>query len=194
MPKIIDADQRRTQILDAALRLVETRGVEGSSFRNVAAESGLNVGSIRNTYPSQHALLADAADEVGDRMGARLAKHDLSGTPGSHTVESAVAVLAELLPLDDVRRRENIVLGEFMMASRTKEVFREITERMSGDMQDVVDAVVRGLGVPEGRATHTATTVKTLMVGLTFDVSTSHGALGPEEMTAMLTLELESRP
>lgn len=192
MPKIIDPDQRRQQILNAAFHLVETRGVDGLSFRTVADESHLNVGSIRNTYGSQHDLLAAAAEEVGDRMNRRLKHHDLTGTPGTHTVESAAAALGELLPLDEDRRRENIVLGEFMMASRTKEVFRSITDRMSKDMQTVVAIILGGLGVPPDRATHTAISIKTLMVGMTFDASTSHGALSPEEMTILLTEALQS--
>ncbi|MGO2514752.1 MAG: TetR/AcrR family transcriptional regulator, partial [Corynebacterium variabile] len=156
MPKIIDPDQRRKQILNAAFRLIETRGVDGLSFRTVANETHLNVGSIRNTYTSQHDLLAAAAEEVGDRMDRRLNHHDLTGTPGTHTVESAAALLGELLPLDEDRRLENIVLGEFMMASRTKEVFRSITDRMSADMQGVVTIVLGGLGVPPGHIARAA--------------------------------------
>lgn len=192
MPKIIDADERRQQILNAAFHLIETRGVDGLSFRTVADESHLNVGSIRNTYRSRHDLLAAAAEEVGDRMDRRLKHHDLTGTPESHTVESATAVLGELLPLDDDRRVENIVLGEFMMASRTKEVFRNITDRMSEDMQSVVAIVLGGLGVPPDQIARAAISVKTLMVGMTFDASTSHGALSPEQMTALLTEALHS--
>lgn len=186
MPKVVDPDQRRAQILDAALRLVETRGVEGLSFRNVATESGLNVGSIRNSYPAQHDLLADAAVHVGRRMDDRLTRHDLSGNPGTHTVTSAVDALSELLPLDDARRRENIVLGEFMLASRTRAVFREITDDMSRSMETVVTSALAGLNVPADELPRRAATVKSLMVGMTFDVTTGHGDLSPDQMTALL--------
>ncbi|HIW90317.1 MAG TPA: TetR/AcrR family transcriptional regulator [Candidatus Corynebacterium avicola] len=192
MPKIVDPEQRRRQILNAALDLVVTKGVDGLSFRTVAEESGLNVGSIRNTYPTQHDLLAAAAEDVGDSMGRRLEGHDLSGTPGTHTVTTAAAAIGELLPLDEERRRENIVLGEFMMASRSKEVYRNITDRMSGDMQTVVTLVLTGLGVASDRAPQAATAIKTLMVGMTFDASTSHGALSPDEMTTLLTEALQA--
>jgi AcrR family transcriptional regulator len=187
MPKIVDAGQRRGQILDAALELVATRGVEGLSFRNVATESGLNIGSIRNTYPTQHDLLADAATRVGQQMDHRLTHHDLSGTPGTHTVPTAVAALGELLPLDADRRRENTVLGEFMLASRTRPVFREVTDRMSGSMETVVRRVLAGLGVPTAELPRRAATVKSLMVGMTFDATTGHGDLSPGEMTGILT-------
>lgn len=187
MPKVVDPDQRRAQILGAALRLVDTRGLDGLSFRNVATESGLNIGSIRHTYPTQHDLLADAAVRVGRQMDERLTRHDLSGEPGTHTVSSAVDVLAELLPLDDNRRRENIVLGEFMLASRTRAVFREITDDMSRSMETVVARVLAGLDVPADGLPRRAATVKALMVGMTFDVTTGHGDLHPDEMTNILT-------
>lgn len=187
MPKVVDPDQRRAQILDAAHRLVDTRGLDGLSFRNVAAESSLNIGSIRHTYPTQHDLLADAAVHVGRQMDERLTRHDLSGEPGTHTVSSAIDALAELLPLDDVRRRENVVLGEFMLASRTRAVFREITDEMSRSMETVVARVLAGLDVPADELARRAATVKSLMVGMTFDVTTGHGDLHPDEMTNILT-------
>jgi AcrR family transcriptional regulator len=186
MPKVVDAGQRRRQILDAALELVATRGMEGLSFRNVAAESRLNIGSIRNTYPTQHDLLADAATRVGQQMDHRLTHHDLSGNPGSHTVPTAVAALGELLPLDADRRRENTVLGEFMLASRTRPVFREVTDRMSHSMEAVVTQVLAGLGVPTTELPRHAATVKSLMVGMTFDVTTGHGDLSPEQILEIL--------
>ncbi|MDN6706573.1 TetR/AcrR family transcriptional regulator [Corynebacterium glyciniphilum] len=187
MPKVVDPDQRRAQILDAAHRLVDTRGLDGLSFHNVAAESSLNIGSIRHTYPTQHDLLADAAVHVGRQMDERLTRHDLSGEPGTHTVSSAIDALAELLPLDDVRRRENVVLGEFMLASRTRAVFREITDEMSRSMETVVARVLAGLDVPADELARRAATVKSLMVGMTFDVTTGHGDLHPDEMTNILT-------
>ncbi|MEY8565725.1 TetR family transcriptional regulator C-terminal domain-containing protein [Corynebacteriaceae bacterium 7-707] len=191
MPKVVDPGQRRSQILDAALRLVADRGVEGLSFRNVATESGLNVGSVRNSYPTQHELLADAAVHVGRQMDHRLTRHDLSGAPGTHTVSTAVDTLGELLPLDATRRRENTALGEFMIASRTRPVFREVTDEMSRSMETVVAQVLAGLGVPATELPRRATTLKSLMVGMTFDVTTGHGDLAPEEMVGILTDTLE---
>ena len=186
MPKIVDADQRRSRLVTAAFRLIETGGVEALSFRNLAAESDLNVGSVRNSFPTQRDLLAAAAEEVGRRMGERLAHHDLSGAPGSHDVDSAVALLGELLPLDRTRTTENVVLGEFMMAARTHPAFRSVTARMAGDMHDVVRAAVAGLGLDGDDAERTATTVKTLMVGMTFDACTGHGEPLPADMQSML--------
>lgn len=187
MPKIVDAEQRHAQLLAAAFRLVETGGLDALSFRNLAAESRVNVGSVRNSYPTQRDLLAAAAEEVGRRMGERLVRHDLTGVPGSHDIDSAIAALGELLPLDSARTTENIVLGEFMMAARTHAAFRAVTERIARDMQDVVVAVVRGLGLSESAVDRTASAVKTLLVGMTFDVSTGHGGATVAEMTGILT-------
>lgn len=192
MPKVVDPDQRREQILDAALRLVATRGVEALSFRNVATESGLNVGSIRNTYPTQHDLLTDAAIYVGRRMDERLSRHHLSRRPGSLTVSAAVEALGELLPLDDDRRRENIVLGEFMLASRTRTVFRTVTAEMSRSMENVVAQVLTGMGVTNDELARLTSTVKSLMVGMTFDVTTGHGELTGVEMTDILASTLHT--
>lgn len=186
MPKIVDADQRRKQLITASFRLIETGGVDALSFRNLATESGLNIGSVRNSFPTQRDLLAAAAEEVGRRMDARLARHDLSGTPGTHDVESAVDLLCELLPIDPARTTESIVLGEFMMAARTHPAFRTVTERMARDMHDVVCSTIRSLGVPDQDVERTATAVRALMVGMTFDVSTGHGGPPAAELPSVL--------
>lgn len=182
MPKLVDPAGRRARILDAAFRVVAEEGAAALSFRSVARVSGLNVGSVRNTYATARQLLADAAEEAGERMGRRLAGHDLSGRPGSHDLDSALAVLAELLPLDAARRAENTVLIEFMAAARTHEVYRATTERMSRDMRAVVAAVLTALGAEPAHAEP----VTALMVGLTFEAVTGHGGLAAEEMLGLV--------
>ena len=186
MPKIVDPARRRARILDAAFRVVAEEGATALSFRTVARVSGLNVGSVRNTYATARQLLADAAEEAGEPMGRRLPGRRAAGRPGSHDIDSALAVLAELLPLDAERRAENTVLIEFMAAARTHEVYRATTERMSRDMRAVVAAVLTALGADPSHAEP----VTALMVGLTFEAVTGHGGLTADEMLRLVRAAL----
>lgn len=64
----IDPRERRRDIVRAAFRLVVAEGVAGMSLRKVAAESGLNIGSVRHYFRGHDELLIAAAEEAGDRM------------------------------------------------------------------------------------------------------------------------------
>ena len=77
MPKIVDADSRRALIAEAVIRLIVRGGIEEASLRNVAAESGLNIGSVRHYVDGYEGMLIDAvrhmARQVAGRIEARLA-------------------------------------------------------------------------------------------------------------------------
>lgn len=124
MPKIVDAEERRQAVADAVLRAVERDGVRGASLRGVAAEAGLNVGSVRHYFAGHQELLRFAMRSVIERTSARLQRHRdaFAARPDASSderLDALARLLAELLPLDDERRRENAVLLEFLVAART---------------------------------------------------------------------------
>ncbi|GAA5090432.1 TetR/AcrR family transcriptional regulator [Nocardia iowensis] len=187
MPARIDAEQRRQHVVEAAFRLVVAEGLEGLSLRKVAVESGLNIGSVRHYFDDHQDLLAAAATEVGDRMGRRLARHPvaaLRGLTGERAVDALQSLLEELLPVDEERRVESIVLLEFIVAARTKPVFRPVTEQMAADLRQVVTDALRALAVPE--PAEEAERITAIMEGLSLDAVTPHGSLGVERLRKTL--------
>lgn len=58
------SDDRRTQILDAALAIVHESGLSGVSVRNVAARAGVGPSTLRHYFPTQRALSEAIAAEV----------------------------------------------------------------------------------------------------------------------------------
>jgi AcrR family transcriptional regulator len=61
---------RRThrRILDAALRLLEQRGIEGLNTNDIARVAGVNIGAVYKYFPNKHAILALLARELNDRQ------------------------------------------------------------------------------------------------------------------------------
>ena len=57
MPKLIDHDGRRHEIAHAVWRIVLRDGVSAVSIRDVAAEAGLAVGSVRHVFGTKAELL-----------------------------------------------------------------------------------------------------------------------------------------
>lgn len=191
MPARIDPEQRRQQVIEAAFRLVVAEGIEGVSLRKVADESGLNIGSVRHYFDGHHDLLTAAAEEAGARMGRRLAAHPAEGLRGL-TREAALDALQTLvetvMPVDEPRRDEAIVVVELIMASRTMPVFRVMSARMAADLDAVLRDALDSLDVPD--ADLAAAQLSAVIGGLTLDTVTPHGGLSVERLRAVLRAHL----
>ncbi|MFJ8970050.1 TetR/AcrR family transcriptional regulator [Streptomyces anulatus] len=193
MPARIDLEQRRKDVIEAAFRLVVAEGLTGLSLRKVAAESGLNIGSVRHYFDDHRNLLVAAATAVGDRMGKRLTRYStdtLAGLEGEAAADALQALLEELLPLDDARRVESIVLTEFIVAARVNPIFRPVTEQMAADMRQVITQALDVLGVP-GPAEE-AERLIAILGGLVIDAVTPHGSLGAERLRKTLRTHIRS--
>ena len=101
MPKIVDEEERRLSIADAALSIIARDGLENATFRAIAQERGLSLGAIQHSFSDQAQLrqcvVGRFIQKVTDRLEAldvRLAQHAQSC---SH-LEAASILLFELLP------------------------------------------------------------------------------------------------
>ncbi|WP_439030392.1 TetR/AcrR family transcriptional regulator [Gordonia terrae] len=102
MPKLIDRDERRAEIAEALWRIVLREGASGVSVREVAAEAGISVGSLRHVFADKEELLEFSMRLIYERVAERLRRHDRIRNP----LRWAEAALSEVLPLDDDRRVE----------------------------------------------------------------------------------------
>ncbi|MFD5556814.1 TetR/AcrR family transcriptional regulator [Streptomyces sp. NPDC127068] len=193
MPARIDLEQRRRDVIEAAFRLLVAEGVSGMSLRKVAAESGWNIGSVRHYFDDHRTLLMAAATEIGDRMGRRLTRHSadaLAGLRGEVAVDALQEMVEELLPIDEERRVESIVLTEFIVAARVNPVFRPVTEQMAADVRTVFTDALGALGVPE--PAEEAERLVAVLGGLVIDSVTPHGSLGVERLRKTLRAQVRS--
>lgn len=191
MPARIDPEQRRRQVIEAAFRLVIADGIEGVSLRKVADESGLNIGSVRHCFDGHHDLLTAAAEEAGDRMGCRLAEHpadDLRGLRGDAALDALQKLVETVMPVDDERRAEAIIVVELIIASRTRPVFRSMAERMGEDLSDVMREALEALDVPDPDLA--AAQLVAVVGGLTMDAVTPHGSLSVDRVREILRAHL----
>jgi AcrR family transcriptional regulator len=102
----IDArhDLRRAEIVDALLRVIEARGLDAASVRDIADEAGVSVGRVQHYFPSKDQVLEAAFQRVNE-WGAELVSRHIAeaGDAEPRTVLRAVA--SALLPVDDRHRR-----------------------------------------------------------------------------------------
>ncbi len=74
MPKVVDTDQRRTELADAAARVIARAGIDGASLREVAAEAGWTTGALVPYFSTKAELLAFTLQASLDRRRARHAE------------------------------------------------------------------------------------------------------------------------
>ncbi|MFC4015012.1 TetR/AcrR family transcriptional regulator [Nonomuraea purpurea] len=151
MPKLIDHEQRRQELAEAAWRVIMRDGIGHVSVRVVAAEAGLSAGSLRHVFPTQSELLVFAAHLVLARVRDRAAA--LSPRP---TIRETVEALAcELLPLDEGRRAEMEVWLALFGAANTEESLKgpreEALEALRDTCRWMIAQLDNGVDLSPGR-------------------------------------------
>jgi TetR/AcrR family transcriptional repressor of bet genes len=119
MPRVVDHEQRRRELVDAALRLVVTDGLEGATVRNIAREAGCSIRPVQYYFADKAALLAAAHARVTERLGARVAAAIAALGPSPEPRRIGRAVVRSFLPLDAESRDGMIVYYAFYAAELT---------------------------------------------------------------------------
>jgi AcrR family transcriptional regulator len=102
MPKVVDHDERREELLEAAWRVLARDGLHGTTIRTIADETGWSAGVLAHYFTDKEDILISALRLSHERIAARWEEklEELEG----------VAALRELvldnLPLDDERELE----------------------------------------------------------------------------------------
>jgi AcrR family transcriptional regulator len=106
MPKTVDHDGRRQELLEAVWRVIARDGIERTTIRTIAKETGWSSGVLAHYFTDKDDILVSALRLVHERIAARW-EEKLEGLEG-------LAALRELvldnLPLDDERERETRLL------------------------------------------------------------------------------------
>jgi AcrR family transcriptional regulator len=97
MPRTIDHDQRRQEIIAAAWRLIVDRGLEAATMRELAAEAGFANGALKHYFPGKDEIIAGAYQHA-----LRLISDRGRGQAGDQSGLGALrAACWAALPLDD---------------------------------------------------------------------------------------------
>jgi AcrR family transcriptional regulator len=109
VPKIVDHDERRLELVDATWRIIARQGLEGATMREIAMEAGFANGALKPYFPTKDTLLEFAFGHVFNRTNQRIAEV----TEGKGGMEALRAFCLEVLPLDDERVNEARIVIPF---------------------------------------------------------------------------------
>jgi TetR/AcrR family transcriptional regulator, transcriptional repressor for nem operon len=90
----------RDHVLDVAERLAQTRGFNGFSYADIAAELGITKASLHYHYPTKTDLGCALVERYGQRFRAALGQISATGRPASRQLESYVQLYADVLRSD----------------------------------------------------------------------------------------------
>lgn len=109
MPKIVDHQQRRRELVEATWRIIARHGISGATMRQIAAEAGFANGALKPYFPTKAELIEATYAFVFDRTNRRVdeAARRLEG------LAALDAFCREVLPLDADRLDEARVVISF---------------------------------------------------------------------------------
>ncbi|MET4059451.1 AcrR family transcriptional regulator [Arthrobacter sp. UYP6] len=115
MPKIVDHERRRAEIVQTTWRVIARRGLDGATLREVAAEAGFANGAIKPYFPAKSDLLEATFRHVFIRTNTRSS----AAVEGLDGFEALRAFCLEVLPLDPDRLDEaRVVIAFWQQALR----------------------------------------------------------------------------
>ncbi|WP_345494876.1 TetR/AcrR family transcriptional regulator [Nocardia callitridis] len=117
VPRLVDHEVRRRQITDAARRVIVGGGLDAVTFQSVAAEAGFSVRLVQYYFGTKREFLLATHRSVMADAGARFARRWAELGEQAAPRAALRALFEELLPLDEQRREEEIVLGAFNTAA-----------------------------------------------------------------------------
>jgi AcrR family transcriptional regulator len=118
MPKNVDHDERREELLDAVWRVIVRDGLDRATIRSIAKETGWSSGVLAHYFVDKDDILVSALRLAHERIDARW-EEKLAGLSGMAALRELVL---DNLPLDDERERETRFLMNYWSRSmRTAE-------------------------------------------------------------------------
>src|SRR4051794_316316 len=102
MPKLVDHDIRRREIVEAAWRIIAHKGIDEVTTREIAREAGYSHGVLAHYFDTKDDILLAAQRLSHERIDARY-EDEISGVDA---IDALRAVLHDNLPEDDQRALE----------------------------------------------------------------------------------------
>jgi AcrR family transcriptional regulator len=139
VPRIVDHDERREQIVGAAARVIAREGMEAATVRRIAAEAGHSSGVLDHYFSGKADILLQALQLSHARIRARV----LAAMEGHCGLAALRILLLDNLPLDDARLDETRLEMQFWGLSTTDDELRAQQAAMAQELRKAVRKRVR---------------------------------------------------
>lgn len=115
VPRRVDHDVRRREILDAVVRITVKGGLGSATFREVAAEAGVSVRLVQYYFGSKDELLLATQRHVASTSVARIQRQREGGSDEPREVLRTI--MCSFVPVDDESRNAMLMFVALFTAS-----------------------------------------------------------------------------
>lgn len=179
MPKEVDHDARRKEMLEAVWRVVVRNGLEGATVRGMAEETGWSSGVLAHYFKDKDDILESALRLAYERIDARRAVQ-MEGLRGLAAVR---ALVVDNLPIDPEHELESKFVINYWSRAIRDPAGLPRPPRGRPSLIDLLTGTVAEAQqdgeIPKGRA---AKDIAEVLNGL-IDGFTLHALLEPERLT-----------
>jgi TetR/AcrR family transcriptional regulator, transcriptional repressor of bet genes len=186
VPKRVDHDERRRQIIDGVWRIAAGRGLGAVTLREVAAEAGVSMRLVQYYFRSKENLLLASLERLGASGSARIAAQIGMADPSPRDVVHGCLIAA--LPVDEDSRRQALVAHAFAAAALTDPQLAAATRRYPDQLQQVIANQIRQVR-QEFDADAEARGLLAMVSGLT--LSTLLGEIADQDAVAVVDYHLD---
>lgn len=139
MPKIVDVEQKRSELVAASWEVISSEGLSGATLKRVAAEAGCTTGMLTYYFPDRDALLVESLRTAHYAAAARMLK---AAKKAEKDTDRLRAVVLEGLPLDNDRLREWKVWIAFWGAAAGGSRLASENSRRYDEWRELLEAVL----------------------------------------------------
>jgi AcrR family transcriptional regulator len=139
MPKKVNVDERRADLLVAVWNVIARDGLDKTTVRTIARETGRSAGTLAHYFTDKDDVLVSALQLSHERIAARW-EEKLSGLRGLSALRELVL---DNLPLDDDRDLETRLAVAYWSRAVTQESIVSSQWRKGPKLIDRIVALVR---------------------------------------------------
>jgi AcrR family transcriptional regulator len=178
MPKEVDHDERREELLEAVWRVIVRDGIEGTTIRAIAKETGWSTGVLSHYFADKDEIIASALRLAYERIATRW-DEKLDGLTG---VSALYELVVDNLPLDDERKLETQLLMNYWSMMIRGHDLTARPRRRGPLLIDLLTRFVReGQEAGEIRRDEAPEDIAERLLGL-IDGFSLHGLLNPDRL------------
>ncbi len=186
MPKIVDHEQRRWELVRAVWAVIQERGVQGASVRAVARRAGWSPSSVQYYFSTQAELLLFALKAISEAAELRLTEPDLPTDPR----DRALTQLERLLPTDPDAHIATEIWVAFLSLVRVDEQAKALNSAAHDQVTRLCREVLDGMAAAGQLAPDLDLELEAGVLQALFDGLAVHAVTVPERMPATRVRQL----
>lgn len=162
MPKIVDHNARRRELIEASWAVIATEGLEGVTMRKIAQAAKCTTGRITHYFKDREALIL-ASLQTSNRATSKRVGDIIASD--QNTYEKLVGIAEQTLPLDEERRIEVKIWLAFWSAATINTVLAKENDARMEEWFSALVPLVKEIA-PNADAAHEAKLLIGLINGL----------------------------